>query len=313
MAHRSATNPASLSPALVTPWRNARQSILSLRLRHRSFLVFLTGSVLSNTGNQMRRVAVSWEVFHRTHQAISLGYIGLALALPVILLALPAGAAADRYPRRTLIMIGQAGLAASGIGLAWASWTHASLGWIYFFLVGTAVFRALGWPAASAIVSGLVPPKIFSNAAMWRSVGFQLAATVGPLVGGVLLTWWQPVTVYLIDAASSLLWLGCLPFVRPRAQQRVAEPHTWKSFLQGIRYLRRQPVILSTMVLDMVGVLFGGATALLPIYATSVLARRRDRLRLDGGHALDGGNRHERLAWRRGRRSSAAAGRCSGP
>ena len=240
-------------------------------LREPSYLLFLIGSSLSNTGNQMRAVAVGWEVYHRTREPINLGYVGLVLALPVILLALPAGAAADRYSRRAIIMIGQAGLAASGVGLAWASFTHASLGWVYFFLFSTGTFRALGWPAATAIVTGLVPNKIFANAAMWRSASFQLASTVGPLAGGFLLAWWNPVAVYLIDAASSLVLFCCLIFVRPRAHQRTAEPHSWRSVMEGIRYLRRHPIILSTMTLDMVAVLFGGATALLPIYATDVL------------------------------------------
>jgi MFS family permease len=240
-------------------------------LREPNYLLFLVGSMLSNTGNQMRSVAVGWEVYHRTHEPISLGYVGLVLALPVILFAIPAGALADRYSRKYLIMMAQAGLAVSGLGLAWASQTHAPLGWIYLFLLCTATFRALGWPASTAIVVGLVPTKIFPNATMWRSVTFQLAATVGPLVGGFLLAWWNPVGVYVIDSASSVILFTCLLFVHPRAQQRVAEPHSWQHLVQGIRYLWRHPVILSTMVLDMVAVLFGGVTALLPIYATDVL------------------------------------------
>ncbi|MGD9635080.1 MAG: MFS transporter [Pirellulales bacterium] len=240
-------------------------------LREPNYLLFLVGSLLSNTGNQMRSVAVGWEVYHRTREPISLGYVGLVLALPVIFFAIPAGALADRYSRKWLIMIAQGGLALSGLGLAWASWAHASLVWIYFFLFCTATCRALGWPASTAIVVGLVPTKLFPNATMWRSVGFQLAATVGPLLGGFLLAWSDAVTVYVLDAISSVILISCLAFVKPKAQERVAEPHSWRHLMQGLQYLRRHPVILSTMVLDMVAVLFGGVTALLPIYASDVL------------------------------------------
>jgi MFS family permease len=240
-------------------------------LREPNYLLFLVGTFLSNTGNQMRAVAVGWEVYHRTREPISLGYVGLVLALPVILFALPAGALADRYSRKSLIMAAQAGLAVSGLGLAWASLTHASLAWIYFFLFCTATFRALGWPASTAIVVSLVPTRLFPNATMWRSVSFQLAATIGPLVGGFILAWWNPVAVYLLDSGSSLILIACLLFVRPRSNERVAEPHSWRSVMDGIHYLWRHPVILSTMVLDMVAVLFGGVTALLPIYATDIL------------------------------------------
>jgi MFS family permease len=168
-------------------------------------------------------------------------------------------------------MLAQAGLAASGLGLAWVSFTQAPLSFTYLFLLGTGVFRALGWPAATAIVAGLVPPRIFPNAAMWRSMSFQLAATLGPLVGGFLLALWNPVVVYLVDAASSIVLVVLLIFVHPTSQARTAEPNSWRHFLQGIRFLRRQPIILSTMTLDMIAVLFGGATALLPIYASDVL------------------------------------------
>jgi MFS family permease len=240
-------------------------------LRHRDFLLFLVGSLLSNTGNQMRTVAVGWDVYHRTGRALDLGYVGLVLALPVILLALPAGAAADRYSRRAMIMLAQAGLALSGLGLAWTSHTAAPMPLLYLFLLATGIFRALGWPASTAIVVGLVPTKVFPNAAMWRSVAFQLAATLGPLLGGFVIAWWNPVAVYLIDAASSMILMTLLLFVKVRPHTRVAEPKSWRSLLQGIRFLRKQPIIMSTMVLDMVAVLFGGVVALLPIYATDVL------------------------------------------
>jgi MFS family permease len=252
------------------PRRSAVDPISALR--HGGFLLFLVGSLLSNTGNQMRAVAVGWEVYHRTREPMSLGWVGLILALPVLLLALPAGAAADRYSRRLLIMLAQSGLALSGLGLAWASYTAAPLSIIYLLLLCTGVFRALGWPASTAIVVGLVPTKVFPNAAMWRSVAFQLAASVGPLLGGFVIAWSNsPALVYAIDAASSVILVVCLVFVKPRPQERAVEPQSWQSFSQGVRYLRRQPIILSTMTLDMVAVLFGGATALLPIYATDVL------------------------------------------
>jgi MFS family permease len=151
--------------------------------------------------------------------------------------------------------------------LAWASWVTAPLPYIYLLLFGTGVFRALGWPASSAIVTGLVPAKIFANAATWRSNAYQLASTIGPLAAGFLLAWWNPYIVFLIDGASSVVLAICMLFVKPRPQERVIEPKSWRALLQGIHFLRRQPIILSTMTLDMVAVLFGGVVALLPIFA----------------------------------------------
>lgn len=240
-------------------------------LHYSGFLLFLIGSLISNTGSQMRTVAVGWEVYHRTGQPLSLGIIGLVLAVPVIVLALPAGAAADRYSRRTLIILSQAGLAVCGLGLAWASHVTAPLAVTYALLLGTGIFRAIGWPASQAIVTGLVPGRDFANAAMWRSVAFQLSATLGPLTGGFLLALYSPDLVYLIDAISSAILVVCLFFVHPSPQARSTEKRSWHSLLEGARFVKKQKVILSMLTLDMVAVLFGGATALLPIYATDVL------------------------------------------
>src|SRR3954447_17314729 len=208
------------------PQRKAVDPISALR--HSGFLLYLVGGLISNTGSQMRIVAAQWEITTREpdlrKQALFLGYIGLALVLPVILFALPAGAAADRFSRRWLIVLAQVGLAACGVGLAWASRVEAPLLLIYLLLFGTGVFRAIGWPASSAIVTGLVPSKVFSNAATWRSNAYQLASTIGPLAAGFLLAWWQPYIVFLVDAASSLVLAACMLFIKPRAQERAVEP-----------------------------------------------------------------------------------------
>ena len=243
--------------------------LASLRLP--GFRLYLLGSLFSGAGNQMRTVAVGWEVYQRTQTPLSLGMIGLVLALPVLLLALPAGAAADRYPRKTLILISQVGLALSGLGLAWVSFTDGPIPLTYAFLLGTGIFRAVGWPASQAIVTGLVPTRVFANATMWRSVAFQLSATLGPLAGGVLLATSGAGVVYLADAASSVVLFVCLLFITPTPQARSVEKRSWASVIEGARFVRRQPVILSTITLDMVAVLFGGAVALLPVYATDVL------------------------------------------
>jgi MFS family permease len=253
------------------PRRSAVDPISALR--HGGFLLYLIGGWISNSGSQMRIVAVQWEITLRKQPEpyLYLGYVGLALVLPVILFALPAGAAADRFSRRWLIVIAQVGLAGCGFGLAWASWTRAPLLIVYLLLFGTGTFRALGWPASTAIVPGLVPARIFSNAAMWRSNAYQFASTLGPLSAGFLLAWWNPVVVYLLDAASSLVLATCMLFVHPRPQTRAVEPKSWRGVMQGIRFLRRQPILLSTMTLDMVAVLFGGVVAMLPVFAKEVL------------------------------------------
>ena len=221
----SPTPPRRNSPM---PRRTAVDPISALR--HGGFLIYLIGGLISNSGSQMRIVAVQWEITIREPDprklALYLGYIGLALVLPVILFALPAGAAADRFSRRWLIVIAQArtgrvrrrpGLGVVGEG--------ADAAHLFAAVRHGNVFARLGWPASSAIVTGLVPSKMFSNAATWRSNAYQLASTIGPLAGGFLLAWWNPVIVFLIDAASSVV-LADVHAVRAgrEPQERVVEP-----------------------------------------------------------------------------------------
>src|SRR6476646_7965778 len=123
----------------VMPRRTAVDPIAALR--HRGYLLYLVGGLISNAGSQMRIVAVQWEIVTRDpdikKQALYLGYMGLTLVLPVLLFALPAGAAADRFSRRWLIVIAQLGGALCGLGLAWASWVKAPMLFIYVLLFGT--------------------------------------------------------------------------------------------------------------------------------------------------------------------------------
>src|SRR4051812_38239105 len=143
------------------PKRDSVDPIASLR--HRAFLIYLLGGLISNAGSQMRIVAVQWEIAIREPDprklALYLGYVGLALVLPVILFALPAGAAADRFSRRWIVFVGQLGLALFGLGLAWGAWGHAPLLFNYFLLFGAGGFRSFGWPASSAVVTRVVAPQ----------------------------------------------------------------------------------------------------------------------------------------------------------
>ena len=236
-----------------------------------AFRLFLAASLLSNIGNQMRIVAIAWEVFDRTGDALSLGLIGLVLAGPVLLLAMPAGVAADRFSRKGILIGAHVGLVACGFGLAIASSRNAPLPWVYALLLGTGVCRAVGWPAMSALLTQLVPKQLFANAATWRSMAFQTAATLGPLAGGLLLAVTRPAVIYTIDAATSVVFLAAMTLIRPAVQKRAARVGSWQSLVDGVRFVRSEPLILSTISLDMVAVMFGGATALLPLYAVQIL------------------------------------------
>lgn len=258
-----ATAPPTASPADTSP---------VAALRHRGFVVFLVGALFEALGGQIRLLTVGWDLYARTGSALVLGNIGLALALPVIAMALPAGAASDRFSRRGVLVGALLGQMLCALGLSWASEVNAPLPVFYTLLVGVGVATAFARPASQALVPSLVPLDVFPNAAKWSSIRWQIGATAGPLVAGMLLALWADAgRLYLVTAACSAAFALLLLFVRPRPQATRREAMSWAGTLEGLRFVRRQPLILSTITLDMVAVLFGGATALLPLYARDVL------------------------------------------
>lgn len=269
VAHQTGADAPDASPPEAVP--EAAHAPFAA-LRHRGFLLYMLGALLEALGGQVRLLTVGWDLYERTGSALVLGNVGLVLALPVLLLAFPAGAAADRFPRKVVMGAALAGQVACALGLAWATRAHAPLAVFYALLLGVGISSAFARPASQALVPSLVPPEVFPNAAKWSSMRWQLGATAGPLVAGALLALWQaPARLYVVTAACSATFALLLVFVTARPQERQREAMTWAGALEGARFVARQPLILSTITLDMVAVLFGGATALLPVFAKDVL------------------------------------------
>jgi len=241
-------------------------------LRHAGYRRLLAGNVLSALALEMQSVAVGWELYERTGSAAALGLTGLAQFLPVLLLALPAGHAADRFSRKRLFVGAQALLAAASASLAVLSLRAGPVGLIYLALLANGMGRAFTAPARWALLAQLVPPADLANAVTWNSSGWQVASLVGPAIGGFAIA----ITGRATDAyvAAALCCVGCATLVagtRPGPGGRSAEPMTLNSLLAGVRFVWSSPVILATITLDLFAVLLGGATALLPIYARDIL------------------------------------------
>jgi MFS family permease len=241
-------------------------------LRHPGYRRLLTGSVLSGAASEMLAVAVGWELYHRTSSALNLGLVGLVQFLPVLLLALPAGHAADRYSRKFLLVGGLSVMALASVGLAALSFFEGPIPLIYLCLLAAGVSRAFSMPARWALVPQVVPEKDLSNAITWNSSGWQVASMVGPSLGGLILGLsGQAAGVYLLAACCSLACAGLIASIRPQVEARRREPVTLASFLAGVRFVYRTKLILATITLDLFAVLLGGATALLPIFARDIL------------------------------------------
>ncbi len=156
------------------------------RLRHRDFLLYVLSSVMATVGGEMQSVAVGWELYQRTDSPLALGFVGLVQALPVLLLAIPAGHLADRFPRKWIVLATAAAMTCGSFGLAAISWFHGPILLVYACLGLIGVAGAFSFPARWAFMPELVPQADFHNAVAWRTSAWQVAAMLGPALGGFL-------------------------------------------------------------------------------------------------------------------------------
>ena len=239
--------------------------------RHRDFRFVFANRILSATATAMLQIAVGWEMWRVTQDAFVLGLVGLCLFLPNLIFFLPAGTIADRFPRRRVLIFtyGVQALAAFLLFLVFSSEAPSvALVLSAIFVVGTG--RTFGSPAGTALVPNVVPPEHFPNAVAWTNATWELAVIVGPMLGGFLLVAGAP-TVCGLVACIYLCNAVLMAMLRTRVQVMSTEPVSIKSLLAGIRYIIDRQIILGAVSLDLFAVLLGGATALLPIYATDIL------------------------------------------
>jgi MFS family permease len=220
----------------------------------------------------MLSFTIGWELWLRTHDPFALGMVGLVQVVPVIVLSLPAGHVADHYNRRRIVLIAELVIAFCVLGLGWLSYTEGSLYLIYTFLLGIGIARAFNEPASSTLVPETVPPHLFASAATWNTSVWHFASITGPALAGVLIGFFDVVTfIYIFAALAAVTFVVLLTMIKGRQLALAQKSETWSSLKEGFRFMRDTKVILAAITLDMFAVLFGGAVALLPIYATDIL------------------------------------------
>lgn len=241
-------------------------------LRFADFRALIAGTALATLGEQMLTVAIGWDLYARTHSALMLGFVGLAQFAPVLALSLVAGHAADRYDRRALVMLTQGLIALTSLGLALIALTHGPVGLIYLLLMARGVGEAFNVAAAGALPPQTVPVEVYENAASWSSSTWQLAAILGPALAGVIIaTHGDATPVYFFDSLGGLAFILAVSRIRGKQATRSTEPMTLEGLMGGVRFILQTKVVLAAVTLDMVAVLLGGATTLLPIYASDIL------------------------------------------
>ena len=235
-----------------------------------AYCQFAASYVLAIVGSQVLSSTVQWDVYQKTKDPFAIGLVGLVGAIPVILLALPAGHVADRFSRKRVLLYTQIPLTVVPLALAVLhAWNPQGVSLLVTLSLVSANAVALTFarPTRASILPNLIPRSAYSNAFAWTASLFETAALVGPAVSGVLIAFgvkWA----YLV---AGLCLLGCLAitFLFPSDKPMPPEKHEpgWQSLLVGLRVVFGTPLLVAAMTLDLLAVLLGGATYLMPVFA----------------------------------------------
>lgn len=221
----------------------------------------------------MVSLAIGWDLYERTGDPWALGLVGLAEVVPVVLFLIPAGVASDRISRRNVTIAATLLAMLAVAGLAAATWARTPLWLTYALLSLLGTSRAFGQPAAASFVPELMAPEERARLNAWIAASYEAAAIGGPAIAGLLIGATGGASVPLLAAClgqalfvASLLTLPSRP---PHAGDDA--PHHASDLLAGIRFIRRTPVFLAAITLDLLAVLLAGSIALLPVYAKDIL------------------------------------------
>jgi MFS family permease len=243
-------------------------------LRERDYSRLLGSSIAYGFGREMVFVAVGWQVYAIDRNPFHLGLVGLAEFLPLLLFALPAGAMADRLSRKLVLIGSLVADAAITVALLLVSVSGAASLWPFLALsFASGCSAAVGNPAIRSMWPTLVPLPLLTSALALRSTVIQATVVIGPAIGGLLFAI-RPELAYGVGAGLMVAAaLVALPIKERSIEDAPVEIVGTRlgGLLAGLRFVRRTPVLLGAISLDLVAVLFGGAVALLPLFARDVL------------------------------------------
>lgn len=247
-------------------------------LRIKEFNIFLALRFVLVFAWSMQFIVVEWQVYSLTKDPLSLGLIGLMEIIPALGMALFAGHIVDQKEKRNLFLLIIALFSLISLGLFFIS--SDSISWdkktilysIYAFVFFGGLLRSFFGPTIFSLIALIVPKKVYPNAATWSSSTWQMASILGPAIGGFTINWigvhWSLCIIFILVMIA--LFLGSLISRKPVMNPKIGEP-VLQSLKEGVRFVFNTKAILGALTLDMVAVLFGGAVALLPIFAQDIL------------------------------------------
>ncbi|CAI3940139.1 MFS transporter [Commensalibacter papalotli (ex Botero et al. 2024)] len=240
-------------------------------IQYPGLLAAIFGRTFSSLALQTLSVAMGWQIYDLTHSAAALGFVGLAMFFPLLILVLPAGHMSDRFNRKNIVVICLIIEALCAIILAWQSFHNKltpTLMYIILILFGCA--RSFEMPCQKTFLVNIVPTNYFPQATALSSSLFQTASILGPAVGGILYGFGADLT-YIVCTVSFLLAAIATFTIQFKPTQKTPMPLSIENLFGGIRFIFSRPRVLGAISLDLFAVLLGGATAMLPIYAKDIL------------------------------------------
>lgn len=249
-------------------------------LRIKEFNIFLLVRFVLVFAWTMQFIVIEWEVYSMTKDPLSLGMIGLMEIIPAVSMALFAGHIVDQREKRNLLVLCIALFSLISLGLFLLTWDRIISGWnsktvlygVYALVFFGGLLRAFFGPTIFSLVALIVPKKIYPNAATWNSSTWQVASVLGPAFGGFAIHWigthWALCIIFGLVMLSLFILLNIRR--KPVLNPKIGEP-IFRSLKEGLGFVFKTKEILGAMTLDMIAVLFGGAVALLPIFAQDIL------------------------------------------
>lgn len=249
-------------------------------LRYKEFNIFLLVRFAMVFAWSMQFIVIEWEVYSITKNPLSLGIIGLMEVIPAVSLALFAGHIVDQKEKKNLLFKCLLGFSVISIGLFILTWPKVMSGYeqnyvlyaIYGLVFLGGIVRAFMGPTIFSLFSLIVPKKVYPNAATWSSSVWQMGAVLGPALAGFSIHWigvhWSMCLIFgfSLVALIGLSQISTKPILNPNIGENV-----FKSLREGVKFVINTKVILGALTLDMIAVLFGGAVALLPVFAQDIL------------------------------------------
>ncbi len=240
---------------------------------HYDFRLLVIGQCIATLGRQMQVVAITYQIYQLRHSALDLGLLGLFRLVPTLAFSLAGGVLADRVDRRRLLLITQPALLVCSLALILTTLTGwATLGVIYAVTAVAAVIGTVDDPTRNALLPALVPRAHLANALSWDITLSEVAAIIGPALGGIAIGVIGVAGTYCGEAISFVVVIVALLLMRSRLGAAAVEgPGGWRAAVEGLRFVRGNDIILAIISLDFFATFWGSATVLLPVFADQVL------------------------------------------